>query len=753
MFQQVNYNTQPNELLEHALFYARKGWQVLPVHTIVGGRCSCGRSNCDSAGKHPRIKNWTKNATTDERTIRKWWGQWPTANIGIATGAGSGIICLDIDPKNNGLEELEDLENKYSKLPDTVVSITGSGGKHILFKCPGFTISNSASSIAPGVDIRGDGGQFVAEPSIHSSGRQYKWEGSSHPEDIDPVEAPAWLIGLIKKSSQHPQKTILEEGGPVPAGQRNDTLFKLAATLRRYGANELEIYTAITATNERCVPPLDDRELKAIAESAVKYPPAPVAPHLDKPPIPSPSVERFNNTDLGNAERLLHYHGGDLRFCNDWNKWLIWNEQRWKIDTTRAVEQKATHTVRQIYHEAGEAASPEDRKALATWARTSESFNRIKAMLELAKSKLPVSPDLLDRDRWLLNVENGTVNLKTGELQPHNRTNLITKLASVTYDPSAQCPTWLEFLNTIMGGNKNLIAYLQKAVGYSLTGEISEQCMFILHGSGANGKSTFLETLGAMLGPKEYAEQAPTKMLMVKNFDGVPNDIAMLKGARFVTASEAEEGQKFAESLIKQMTGGERITARFMRAEFFTFQPDFKLFLGTNHRPTIKGTDHGIWRRIRLIPFTVTIAPEQQDKDLPRKLLAELPGILAWAVRGCLLWQREGLGMPDEVKAATEGYKSEMDSVISFIETHCFVAPQVAAASSDLYDKYIKWCEKNEEEPISQKKFGMSLESKGFVKMRGSGGIRMWKGIGLLDIPKSNQKRATRTPDDIPSEW
>lgn len=448
-------------------------------------------------------------------------------------------------------------------------------------------------------------------------------------------------------------------------------------------------------------------------------------------------VETFNLTDLGNAERLVFHHGMDLKYCHTWNKWLVWNGERWEIDETREVERKAASTVRMIYHEAGEDESKEQRKAIAKWARVSESNNRIKAMLELAKSmeEIPIKPDDIDQDGWMLNVKNGTIDLRTGQLLNHNRAHLISKLSPIYYDHEAQCPTWLEFLNKIMDSKTEVITFLQKAIGYSLTGDTSEQCMFILHGSGANGKSTFLETIAAMLGEGGYAKQAPAKSFMVKSSDSVPNDIAMLKGARFVTASEAEEGQRFSEALIKQMTGGERLTARFMRADFFTFQPEFKLFLGTNHRPVIKGTDHGIWRRIRLIPFTVKIPPEQQDKELPLKLKAELPGILAWAVRGCLTWQQEGLGMPEEVKAAIQGYKTEMDTIEGFINECCIVTDHAQIQAGKLYESYKKWCNENGEEPQTQRRFGSVLSERGFISKRGTAGRHTWKGIGLMDIP------------------
>ncbi|HYU47276.1 MAG TPA: phage/plasmid primase, P4 family, partial [Terriglobales bacterium] len=260
------------------------------------------------------------------------------------------------------------------------------------------------------------------------------------------------------------------------------------------------------------------------------------------------------------------------------------------------------------------------------------------------------------------------LNLKTGTLQPHCREDLLTKCLPIAYDPNAECPTWLDFLKTIMANNAALITFLQRAIGYSLTGDTSEQCLFIAHGSGSNGKSTFLEVLQALLG--DYAESTPSASLLAKDrHDGIPNDIARLRGARLVTAVEIGEGKRLNEELVKRLTGQDTMTARFLFAEFFDFHAEFKLWIACNHLPTIRGTDHAIWRRIRLIPFTVTIPDEQQDKKLPGKLQAELPGILRWAIQGCLAWQEQELSTPSEVIAATKDYRALMDVIGGVLST------------------------------------------------------------------------------------
>ena len=299
-------------------------------------------------------------------------------------------------------------------------------------------------------------------------------------------------------------------------------------------------------------------------------------------PIPATS-KRYHLTDLGNAERLVDRHGADLRFCHAWGKWLVWDKQRWNPDTTDEIKRRAKDTVRGLYAEAATIEEEEIRKALIKHALKSESEHRINAMVALAESEpgVSVTPDQLDSDPWFLNVGNGTLDLKTGELRLHQRENLITKLAPVEYDPDAKCPLWKAFLDRIMAGNADLKKFLQKAAGYVLTGDTREQCLFIFYGVGANGKSTLLIVLQAAMG--DYATTTPTESLMLKQGGSVPNDIARLVSTRLVCAVEAEEGKRLAEVLIKQMTGQDRLTARHLYREFFEFTPQFKIVLAANH--------------------------------------------------------------------------------------------------------------------------------------------------------------------------
>jgi putative DNA primase/helicase len=437
--------------------------------------------------------------------------------------------------------------------------------------------------------------------------------------------------------------------------------------------------------------------------------------------------ERFNLTDLGNAERFVARHGRDVRYCYPWAKWLVWTGARWERDEAGKVHRLAKETVRSIYGEAAAAEDEDRRKALAQHATRSEAESKIRAMLELAKSEVPVSPDELDADPWLLNAPNGTVDLRTGELRAHRREDLLTKMVGTDYDPEAPAAAWGAFLERVLPG-EDLRTYVQRSVGNSATGDTSEQVMFINHGVGANGKSTFQEVVSATLG--DYAMRTPTETLLAKRVGGVPNDVARLKGARFVAASETEEGRRLAESLVKDLTGQDTISARYMRAEWFDFKPTHKLWLSTNHKPEIRGTDNAIWRRIRLIPWSVTIPPAQRDHKLSEKLCAELPGILAWIVQGCLAWRREGLRAPNEVRQATREYKAEMDLLAGFLDDCCVVHRNAEVGATDLYNAYKGWAETSGERVETQRKFGTRLAERGFAKEK-IGGLVRWFGIGL----------------------
>ena len=414
----------------------------------------------------------------------------------------------------------------------------------------------------------------------------------------------------------------------------------------------------------------------------------------------------------------------------------MWDGRRWIEDVTGEVHRRAKETVRSIYKEAYTADDESRRMKLSNHANNSESQGRLNAMINVARSaeETAILPENLDRDPWLFNVLNGTVDLKTGDLIDHNREDLITRLASVRYDCFADCPVFLGFLERIFNKDPEIMRFVQKAVGYALTGSTREQCLFFLYGLGANGKSTLLETLKALMG--DYGHQASSEALIAKKSrNQIPNDIAAMRGGRLVTAMEVDQGRLLAEATVKQLTGGDEVAARFLYKEWFTFKPEFKIFLAANHKPGIRGTDHAIWRRIHLIPFDVQIPDDEQDKELLKNLKAELPGILNWALEGCLLWQEEGLRPPKEVQKATCEYREEMDPLSDFFEERCIFGRGAWVMSKDIYEAYKTWAVACEEVPISQTKFAKRLKERGLLNkvkttIPNKGKIQ-WVGIAL----------------------
>jgi putative DNA primase/helicase len=441
----------------------------------------------------------------------------------------------------------------------------------------------------------------------------------------------------------------------------------------------------------------------------------------------------FALTDMGNAERLINRYAGDIRHCLKRGKWLHWTGNYWQWDEINNVEQLAKKTVRAIFEEALQAES--DRvKDIGKHAVRSENAARVRAMIELAKSEpgVPILLHELDTNPWLLNVRNGTLDLRSGELYQPRKSDLITKRIDIEYDPGAHHSTWLEFLNKVMGGNPSLIRFLQQAVGYSLTGDTREQCLFFLYGRGANGKTTFIEAISGLLGA--YCKHTRPETFMAKKSDGVPNDLAELESVRMVAAVELEEGRRLAEVLTKQVSGGDTLKARYLFQEFFEYRPQFKLWLCGNHKPRIHGTDHAIWRRIKLIPWTVTIPDNDQDKNLPNKLKEEWPGILAWAVQGCLDWQANGLSTPDEVQAATADYRKEQDILGDFFDNCVIKETSETVTVKELYEAYKKFCDDNGEAPkdrLGKKKFNERVRDRGFDQYPAKGNVFTWYGIGL----------------------
>jgi len=466
-----------------------------------------------------------------------------------------------------------------------------------------------------------------------------------------------------------------------------------------------------------------------------------------------PSLTNVANTDAANGERLVRGYGEKIRYVYPWKEWRVWDGMRWIGDKAGRIEGFAIRTARSILGEAQNAERREDASALAKWATTSQSKQRIEAMIWSAQHHVPLQPEELDADQMLFNLHNGTVELQAGRLRDFEREDFISMQGGLALDLEMPCPRWLAFLERVMKGDAELVAFLQRSVGYTLTGSTAEQCFFLLYGQGANGKSTFIEVLRGIMG--SYGRPTDFKALVDGNRgDGVRNDLAALRGLRLVTASEANRGQRFNEALVKQLTGGDKVTARKLYSEFFDFHPEFKLWLAVNHKPGIRGVDEAIWRRIHLIPFEVTIPPDERVKDLAKLLLEEEgAGIMAWAVRGFLEWQTMGLAIPCRVRTATQEYRDESNELADFFEEMVDASPRGFVTSADLYTAYDRWCTENAVEPKKKNLFGILMKERGFpAEYRSHAGHygRYYEGLTLRQVPPKTEVQATPSSGEGP---
>lgn len=437
----------------------------------------------------------------------------------------------------------------------------------------------------------------------------------------------------------------------------------------------------------------------------------------------------FPLTDSGNAELIAAIYGDRLRFNHCRGHWLIWKDGHWSEDAPE-VFLMAKAAARARLRGADKNGTPEARASAAKWATDSESRYRLVAALELAKNEAPISDagDEWDSEPFLLCVGNGIVDLHTGKLRNEHPEDRVTLHTKIVFDPSAKCPRFEQFLQEVFLQNEEMIRFVQKAIGYSLTGDVREDCLFLCYGTGANGKSTLLETMRYVLGA--YAHNLLFSAFELAARSGIPNDIATLVSRRFVTAAETNENVQFNEARIKALTGGDKVTARFLYKEQFDFDPTAKFWLAFNHKPRVTDDSHGFWRRIRLIPFLAMFNGPQDDKTLRTKLRGEASGILAWAVQGCLLWQNEGLGMPVAVRQATAHYRSESDPLAAFFADRYELCSDGFVESATLLRDYVTWAEETGEMQLDPRAFATRLRARGLVNTRvGHLRKRGWRGL------------------------
>ncbi|WP_051084504.1 phage/plasmid primase, P4 family [Gracilibacillus lacisalsi] len=686
-----------------------------------------------SVAKRPFMKKWQDLNVPglDEHETTQWLNQKGWTGLVIP----DGYDVIDIDDQQEGQAIFEALFAADFQFH----AIKTVRGYQFFFKSTGKVRGQDAKVLMAGGfvgDYRLSGRGQVVLPSENTEGREWVHVASG---ELD--EMPIFFERLKKLSNENDRPFFL----PVNEGSRNNTLYSHCCRLIEFGYSQKDVLYIVSFLNRYFfMPSIDQSEFANTLRSAFQfepsgtnYPTNGTAPPKDYPlqAVTNENKSRFNLTEMGNAERLVYRNGEDLKYCVEFEEWLIWNGSTWIEDRKRRIERIAIKTFREMYGEIQDLTDTDERKNLWKWAQSSERSSVFLNSIARAQAMLPVSQEELNKDKFKLNCANGVVDLKTGQLLNHDRNMLMTKNTHITYDQNAECPNWLAFLQSIFKKDNGeikfeLIDFIQKSIGYALTGDTSEQVAFFLWGTGRNGKSTLINIVKDLLG--DYSKQTNADTFTTRiNEGGINNDIARLHGSRFVSAVESEDGQKLSEALIKQLTGGEPITARFLRKEFFEFMPEFKIFFTTNHKPIVKGDDEGIWRRIRLIPFDRTIPKEEVDKDLPEKLHDELPGILKWAVDGCLKWQQEGLGEPEEVKNATDEYKEEMDLLASFLSECCVINSEAKVQANELHKEYLTWAESVGEYPMKKRSFNNRLVMKGFQKRKSTGNKLYFFGIGL----------------------
>jgi len=558
---------------------------------------------------------------------------------------------------------------------------------------------------------------------------------SPEPESYSPIPASRqWGLDAVRRSHD----TVAR----AQSGSRNSVLFKESFLLGTYmettAVTEQEITSSLMAAAVECGAVSDDGAAKCqdtIKRGIAAGRARPRAARAEAPVINRPF------TDTGNAERLVDRHGHEIRYCHPWKKWHTWRDIQWQTDdigdvsarikdTLRAARQSAMNRLRSIPTPPADAPKDHpDRLARAEiqdelkFLSSSESSRARSSMEALARSEdgVPVLIDAMNRDPWLLNVLNGTIDLRTGELRDHDPSDLITRCAPVVFNPEARCPMWRRVLDRCIPDTA-VSQFLQRAVGYALTGVIAQHGFFFLYGRGANGKSTILNTIMKLLG--EYSRTVPVEMFIEAQGDRHPTEIADLHGVRFAVTSEAPLGKSFDESKLKKLTGGDRLEGRRMREDFWQFDPSHKLFISGNHRPRIKGQDDGIWRRVYLIPFDVQIPASEQNPDLTSLLADELPGILNWAIAGCMAWRACGLDAPDSVKAASEDYRQSQDALADFFDSCCEIAPTGSDPKlyrqnwPEFFRAYNAFCERNKEKPLGKIILLEHMADRGFPKRK-----------------------------------
>jgi putative DNA primase/helicase len=699
--------------------FLARGWSIFPCHTIApGGRCTCNQDCGKNAGKHPRTMNGVKDATKDPRTVATWIETFGEGiNWSLACGRDSGVVAIDIDPQRGGGESLQEWQQSNGLLPGTLTSITGGGGYHLIYTLPFGLELRNRNDMLPGVDVRADGGYILLPPSRHRSGSQYAWRD---PVDITPTLLPDNLAYLIQTARAPEVQLDLSTLTPIPEGQRNETLFRKTCQLRRQLRDDrLAVEASIRAYNAAlCVPPLEEYDLQKLINSAFTQDHVdPALPEWN--PVLGGDVEQRAMTDIGNGLRLVDYYGTDVRYTEGMG-WWKWAGHKWVHDGEGQYVQEHAKTIHErIRDEAAALEEGEDiGDQLRRWSIQSQSVGKVAAMTKLATSDPRVlrNVDEFDRDGFTLGCRNGVLNLLTGELRPHDRNDLITQCTNIEFEHGYKLDDWEKFLWTSCEGDQELIDYLQRAVGYTLTGSIAEEAFFIITGPPATGKSTFIEAIMSAMG--EYAETIATETILLShggNQGRREGDLAKAFGKRLVATSEISDGARLDESAVKQLTGGDRVMARMLYKNPFSYRPQFKLWIATNHAPTIN--DQAMWRRVKRIPFNRKLSHSERDPKLKQILRDPSLGgkaVLAWALEGAQQWYAQRLNEPARITQEVHEYHADQDRLAEFVAETLVKNPGTMIAAVDVYAAYTTWCMGIGERSISRPRLIDKLREQGF---------------------------------------
>ena len=713
-------------IAERAIQYAKEGLTIFPVFEMVNGRCSCGDEDCRSPGKHPRTSRGHNDATNDPGQVKSWWEAWPTANIGYRPKENEIVLDIEKEGIKNGL--LRDLIKRFGAPPVTKTSNTGGGGQHHFYKLPeGAPEIRNRAKVFDGMDIRTVKGYVILPPSNHASGGIYIWEARAGPTVKElPME---WCNGIAAGQTTTPQTKARAPRNKYTDGHRNSSMFNMACAARGKGKEEDEILKELKRENKRlCDPQLADSELKKIAESVTRYKPGGL--DVVEEEAEQEQIAKLRELITGDAKKPRLDHMVLLKLVNEVNHIRKHTEQTDSYaayaDGVYITGDKAKNeiikTVNDILTQCKEAMGT-DAQELYTNGVNAEFWNQVRL------TATPTAIEEWDKEDYLLNVINGVIDLQTGELLPHSPDYLMTKQATVRYDPGKKCPHWDAVVERQFGTGE-MAKYFQAMCGRILTGDTNSKAFYLMHGGTDTGKSIMLGALASILGT--YAVRAARETFVANQYDNPRWEVANWIGARLVHVQEFKPNDYWYEPLIKDITGGEVIPAVKKHMTPFNYKPKCKIVMASNHIPKSNTMDHSFANRVRIIPCENRIPEAEKDYNMGIRLLKEFSGILNYMLKGIEIWDEVGQGVPEWMKEHLDSYKIVEDPLCMFTDNTIKEAKGQKVQARPLYDNYVKYMYVMEMEPMSLTAFGTAMNNKGYKKSE-SNGKTYYKNIALKD--------------------